>query len=231
MLDFISSVAVLISALTFIAGVSAWRREFVGKRRIELAESVLAMFYEAEDIIRQIRNAGSFVGEGKTRKRAENELKEDSELLDRAYIVIERYQKREVLFSQIKSIRYRVKAVFGPSSIEPFDELDTIINEIFNAAQMLGSHYWPRQGRVEMASEEFKKHLEDKHRYETVIWYMGEENDTVTPRVKEIIANIENVLQDAFVSQDNFVAGALDDIKSYMGMFRKLFKKQEPNIK
>ena len=231
MLDFISSVAVLIAALTFIAGVSAWRREFVGKRRIELAESVLAMFYEAEDIIKQIRNPVSFVGEGNTRKREEKELKEDSLLLDRAYIVIERYQKREALFSQIRSIRYRVKAMFGTPASEPFDELDTIINEIFSAAQMLGSHYWPRQGRVEMASEEFKNHLEEKHRYETVIWYMGEENDTVTPRVKEIIANIENVLQDAFVSQDNFAAGALDDIKYYVGMWTRVFKKQEPNNK
>ena len=229
MFNFISSLSVLIAALTFITGVFAWKREFVGKRRIELAESVLAMFYEAEDIIKQIRNPSSSVGEGKTRKRAENELKEDSELLDRAYIVIERYQKREMLFSQIRSMRYRVKAMFGTPASDPFDELDKLINEIFSAAQMLGTHYWPRQGRVEMASEEFKKHLEEKHRYETAIWYMGEENDTITPRVKEIIANIENVLQDAFVSQDNFAAGALDDIKDYVRMWIRVFKKQKPN--
>jgi hypothetical protein len=224
MLDFISSVAVLIAALTFIAGVSAWRREFVGKRRIELAESVLAMFYEAEDVIKQIRNPSSFVGEGNTRKREDKELKEDSLLLDRAYIVIERYQKREMLFSQIKSMRYRVKAVFGPSAIEPFDELDTIVNEIINAAQMLGSHYWPRQGRVEMAPNEFKKHLEEMQNYETVFWLM--DKDTISPRVQKMIEKIENILQVAFVSQDNFAAGALDDIKNYVGMCRKLFKKQ-----
>ncbi len=231
MLDFISSVAVLIAALTFIAGVSAWRREFVGKRRIELAESVLAMFYEAEDVIKQIRNPGSFVGEGNTRKREEKELKEDSLLLDRAYIVIERYQKREMLFSQIKSMRYRVKAVFGPSAIEPFDELDTIINEIFNAAQMLGSHYWPRQGRVEMAPKEFKKHLEEMQNHEAVFWLMDKDKDTISPRIRKMIEKIENTLQVAFVSQDDFVAGALDDIKSYIGMCKKLFKKQEPNNK
>ena len=229
MFNFISSLSVLIAALTFITGVFTWKREFVGKRRIELAESVLAMFYEAEDIIKQIRNPGSFIGEGKTRKREENELKKDSELLDRAYIVIERYQKREMLFSQIRSLRYRVKAMFGTPASEPFDELDKLINEIFSAAQMLGTHYWPREGRVEMAADEFKKHLEEKHLYEKTIWYMGEENDTVTPRVKEIIANIENILQDAFVSQDNFAASALDDIKDYVRMWIRVFKKQEPN--
>lgn len=231
MLDFISSVAVLIAALTFIAGVSAWRREFIGKRRIELAESVLAMFYEAEDVIKQIRNPSSFVGEGNTRKREEKELKEDSLLLDRAYIVIERYQKRELLFSQIKSMRYRVKAVFGPSAKEPFDELDTIISEIFNAAQMLGSHYWPRQGRVEMAPKEFKKHMEKMQNYEAVFWLTDKDKDMISPRVQKMIEKIENILQIAFVSQDDFVAGALDDIKNYMGMCRRLFKKQEPNNK
>jgi hypothetical protein len=231
MLDFISSVVVLIAALTFIAGVSAWRREFVGKRRIELAESVLAMFYEAEDVIKQIRNPVSFIGEGNTRKREEKELKEDSLLLDRAYIVIERYQKKEMLFAQIKSMRYQVKAVFGPSAIEPFDELDSIINEIFDAALTLGSHYWPRQGRVEMAPKEFKKHLEEKHFYEAIIWHKSVEKDTIMPRAQKMIEKIENILQVAFVSQDDFVAGALDDIKSYIGMCGKLFKKQESNNK
>ena len=71
MLDFISSVAVLIAALTFIAGVSAWRREFVGKRRIELAESVLAMFYEAEDVIKQIEIDAVAVGNGTGGREAE----------------------------------------------------------------------------------------------------------------------------------------------------------------
>ena len=225
MLDFISSIAILIAALTFIAGVSAWRREFVGKHRIELAESVLAIFYEAADAIRQIRNPSSFVGEGTTRKRAENELAEDSRLLDQANIIFERYKKREVLFSQIRAKRYRVMATFGPSSEEPFEELDAIINEILTAAHMLGSHYWPRQGRVEMAPKEFKKHQEEMQNYEMVFWLMDEDKDTISPRVQKIIEKIEVILQPAFVPQDNFVTGAIDDIKSYIGMFGRLFKK------
>jgi hypothetical protein len=231
MLDFISSIAVLIAALTFIAGVSAWRREFVGKRRVELAESVLAMFYEAADAIRQIRNPCSFIGEGATRKRVENELAEDSRLLDQANIVFERYQKRGKLFSQIRSKRYRVMATFGTSAKGQFDELDAIINEVLNAAHMLGSHYWPRQGRVEMAPKEFKKHLMEMQGYEAVFWLTDEDKDTISPRVQKMIEKIENILQGAFVSQDDFVAGALDDIKSYAGMCGKLFKKQEPNNK
>lgn len=36
-----------ISILVAIYGINAWRREYVGKRQLELAEDSLALFYEA----------------------------------------------------------------------------------------------------------------------------------------------------------------------------------------
>ena len=75
--DVITAVSVAIAAIAFVAGISAWKREFIGKRRIELAEDVLALFYETQDAIREIRNPASFSGEGKTRKRDENEREEE----------------------------------------------------------------------------------------------------------------------------------------------------------
>jgi hypothetical protein len=212
MADVISSVSVLIAALSFVAGVSAWKREFVGKRRIELAESVLAMFYEAEDAIREIRNPFSFGGEGKTRKRAENEREEESQLLDQAYVVFERYQKREQFFAQLRSMRYRYMAAFGSSAAEPFDELAKVLNEIFIAARMLGTHYWPRQGRVEMKAKEFQKHLDDMHRHEAVFWYMGDDQDAITPRVRNAVKKVEAITSGAVASQ----TGLLDDLKNWV---------------
>jgi len=224
MLDFVSSISVLIAALTFIAGVSAWKREFVGKRRIELAESVLALFYEAEDAIKRIRSPFSFESEGSTRKHADNELKAESRILDQAYVVFERHQKREKLFAQIHSMRYRVMATFGSSAAEPFDELNKIINEIFLAARMLGTHYWQRQGRVEMVPEEFKKHLEEMHGYEAVFWYMGEDKDKISPRVRKVVENIESITQEAFVTQDSILSDVIDDIRNSITKLKKPFR-------
>jgi len=194
MLDFISSIATLIAALAVLVGVHAWKREFVGKRRIELAESVLALFYEVEDAIRQIRSPHSFEGEGSTRKRADDELEAESRILDQAYVVFERHQKREKLFAQIRSMRYRVMATFGTSAREPFDELNKIISEVLLAARMLGTHYWQRQGRVEMAPDEFKKHLREMHSYEAVFWNMGEATDKISPRVQPDPPNLNFVV-------------------------------------
>ena len=53
-MDGLASISVIIAALSLVFGVYAWKREYVGKRRIELAQSVLAMFYEADDAIMAI---------------------------------------------------------------------------------------------------------------------------------------------------------------------------------
>ena len=93
--EIITSISVMIAAIAFVSGINAWKREFVGKRRIELAETVLAMFYEAQDAIREIRSPFGTTNEGNTRKRSDNELEEDAIILDRAYVVFERYKKEK----------------------------------------------------------------------------------------------------------------------------------------
>lgn len=193
----ITSISVAIAAISFVSGVSAWKREFIGKRQIELAESVLAMFYEAEDAIREIRNPSSYTDEGKSRKRADFEREEESQLLDQAYVVFERYQKREKLFAELRSIKYRFMATFGSQAGEPFKEMDKILNEVFISARMLGTHYWRRQGRVQMSDEEFQKHLDAMHKHEAVFWYMGEDEDTISLRMRNVVKQVENITRDA----------------------------------
>src|SRR5689334_4912630 len=86
--------ASLILAVFFaIYGIDAWRREFIGKRRMELAEEVLALFYQARDIIEEIRSPFGYGGEGSTRKPSPNERPEDKDALDHAYSLVERYNK------------------------------------------------------------------------------------------------------------------------------------------
>jgi hypothetical protein len=46
-LTFIRDISILIGIWVAIYSIDSWRREFQGKRQIELAEETLAMFYEA----------------------------------------------------------------------------------------------------------------------------------------------------------------------------------------
>lgn len=196
------NISVILGALALILGIRAWKREYIGKRKIELAEDTLMLFYQARDAIREIRNPFGRMGEGSSRQKSENETESETELLNRAYVVFERYQKQEETFNKLQSTRYRFMARFGRENEAPFIELNKILNDIFLAAQMLGTHYWQRQGRVRMEGDEFKKHLEEMHKYEAIFWFQGEERDEIGPRVENVIKQIENITKATLAEKD-----------------------------
>jgi hypothetical protein len=190
--DILESISLIIAAWTVIIGVNAWRHEFIGKRRIELAEEVLALFYEARDVISYIRSPFGYVGEGSSRKSSENESPEEKQIYDNAYVVVERYNKNQELLNKIYSMRYRFMAQFGKEASVPFDDLRKIVNDIFISSRML-THHWKDQGRRTWKSEaEFNKHLEEMHKYEAVFWEMSVDDDPIIPRVSAVISNIED---------------------------------------
>ena len=189
--NILASFSVIIAAVAIILGVSAWQREYVGKRKIELAEEVLALFYEARDAISYIRNIFGFVGEGKTRKADPNESPEDKKLYDDAYVVFERYNKHQELFNKLYSMRYRYMARFGKDSAKPFIELQRIVNEIFSAASQLpdyqkqqGSHYWQNKAQ-------FEQHLKEMRELEAIVREWGSASDLIKPRIDAVISDIE----------------------------------------
>ena len=196
------NISVILGALALILGIRAWKREYIGKRKIELAEDTLMLFYQARDAIREIRNPFGRMGEGSSRQKSENETESETELLNRAYVVFERYQKQEETFNKLQSTRYRFMARFGRENEAPFIELNKILNDIFLAAQMLGTHYWQRQGRVRMEGDEFKKHLEEMHKYEAIFWFQGEERDEIGPIVENVIKQIENITKATLTEKD-----------------------------
>lgn len=98
------------------------------------------LFYQARDAIREIRNPFGRIGEGSSRQKADNETASETELLNQAYVVFERYQKQEDIFNKIQSIRYRFMARFGRDKEAPFLELNKILHDIFVSAQMLGAY-------------------------------------------------------------------------------------------
>ena len=126
--DILQSISLIIAAWAVIVGVNAWRREYIGKKRHELAEEILALFYEARDVIRSIRNPFGYAGEGSTRNAGVNETPEQKDINDRAFVVIERYNKNRELFNKIHSMRYRYMAQFGEESANPF--IDSLILSI-----------------------------------------------------------------------------------------------------
>ena len=187
--DIAQNISIILASLFAIYGLDAWRREHVGIRRIELAEEVLALFYQARDAIESIRYPIGFSSEGQSRKSNENETDEDKQALDQAYVLIERYNKHSELFSRIHSLRYKFMALLGQEAAQPFDELNKIVNEL-----IVASHQMAR--RAKQPLRHFKSEAEEKRDWDNYlktdrVYYAGGDDDPIAPRVNQTISSIE----------------------------------------
>jgi hypothetical protein len=183
-LEIINTLAIVIASIVAICGISAWRKEFQGKRNIELAEEILALFYEAKDAICAIRSSFGYQGEGATRKPQDGETPEQKRARDLAYVVYERYEKRQEVFRKLHSKRYQFMARFGTKEGKPFEDLRSIVNEIQVSANRL-AEIWSLPNRSEATEQQRLKH-------ESVIWDLSSD-DPIAPRLESIIADIESI--------------------------------------
>lgn len=199
-LDILGNASIMLASAVAIYGINAWRREFKGKRDIELAEEVLALFYQARDAIRAIRNPLGFKGEGSTRKPEPNESPEQKSAKDRAYVMYERYEARQEIFNKLQAKQYQFMGRFGSEKVRPFHELRGIMHEIVLAAGRLGD-LW---AEVPSTPEESKQHLKETRQYESVIWSLGDE-DVLTPRVDGIIEDIEQICRPIIMEERTII--------------------------
>lgn len=144
----------------------------------------------AEKKIAVIRSPASYVGEGKTRKRRENENPEETEILDNAYVFYERYEKEKEPFLKLATLKFRFIAIFGKDANVPFDEIAKILSDILFAASRLGNRYWKDQGRRNFTEQQFEKHLKEMEKYENIVW-TSYENDEMELKVDKCIGKIE----------------------------------------
>lgn len=174
-----------------IWGINSWRREAKWKRKYELAEEVLSLFYECKEKFQIIRSPIGLTNEGKTRKRSENESSDETQRLDNAYVFIERYEREKDPFIKLGALKFRFMTLFGKESGEPFDEIRKILNTIFFAANRLGQRYWKDQGFFDLEDERFQKHLKEMHENEAIIWAQYDETDKIARQIDECVLKIE----------------------------------------
>jgi len=190
------SVAVISACWAIISGIGAWKRQFIGKRQIELAEQTLAKFFEVKDAIAFIRNPFYREDEGKTRKKDENEPHYVSRLLDQGYIVVERYSKKESIFADFNTLKYRFMASFGSDTEEIFTDTFKVLNSIIESAKRLAHKYWRRY--EEEPRRMNNRELDEMHRLEGIFWDYGNEDDEIRTKLNEIQHKIELATGDCF---------------------------------
>ncbi|MDO6686672.1 MULTISPECIES: hypothetical protein [unclassified Agarivorans] len=192
------TIAVISACWAIVSGIGAWKREFIGKRRIELAEETLATFFEIKDAVAFIRSPFSSTREGESRVVGEREKPEETELLNRGHIVFERYEKKREVFIRFETLKYKFMATYGSDSEEIFKDTNKTVNSIFGSARQLATRYWQRQGKVEMSEAEFEKHLEKMEQHEDIFWDTWEEDDVIRKQLQIIQCKLDSVVEPTF---------------------------------
>ncbi len=183
--------SVMVGAYVVIRGISAWREEMIGRRKAELAEEVLCLFYEIKDIFISSRFPGSFSNEGVTRKVPDGKVESEDETAykNSLYVAVERLFKNNETFSKVQAIRYRFIAYFGKDASKPFDEIKNAHSRIVVSTRMLIETY----GRREENRPDLVK---QRQRWESDIgWWADESEDQITPLIDGAVQSIENLCQ------------------------------------
>jgi len=188
MSETIGNLSLVIASIVALYGVRSWQVELRGRRRMEIAEETLVIFYRLKDVFAAIRSPMSFVSEGKSREPEGDETPSQKRARDLAQVVFERFQTHHEEFNTLISVRYRFLAVYGRDSSQPFEELLKIKSEILLAARML-AEMWVRPadfyGKGQNAAQDMIKEKEK------VIWWAGEDDDPISKRIDAAIDSIE----------------------------------------
>lgn len=183
-LEIIKSISLIIASITAIIGISAWRRELKGKKEYDLAEEALYLFYESRDRIRIIRNLFSLAVGVKTENVFLGKTQRD--------LLMDIYSKHHEVFNKLHTLRYRFMVFFGADKVKPFDDLRSIINNLFYATEKL-PFYWNWEKDELKEEEETKKCQEKVRELESILFKTSEEHDPIETSVNIIIKEIEEI--------------------------------------
>ena len=192
--EILKSMSIILASGVAIYGINSWRRETKWKKKYELAEEVLSCFYEISEAFDFIRDPAGYEGEGSSREQKPDESTEETERLNNAYVVIERYQKVKSPFNKLKTLKFRFMVLYGKDSEEPFMEINQLVNRLFIASQRLGNRYWKDQGKKFLSKQKFEKHIEQMHLEEAIFWRDYNE-DEFKSSVDKAIDKIETICQ------------------------------------
>lgn len=189
--DILQGLAVTGASVAAVVGINAWKREHLGKRRIELAEEVLVHLYKAAEVLERIRHPYIHPGEGSTRRGGEDETEDERELYNRAFIIMERYNKNIETFKPIWALQYKFKAVFGSEDYKVFEEFESVFWTIRDAwiqrAQLLKQRRGLAEGSQELA--DWQAQWSDNVRVYTASQY----GDPIARQVASTIRKVESI--------------------------------------
>ncbi len=119
--------------LLFIAmyGLHSWRREYVYKRRVELAEEILIMFYKMKETISWIRSPVLLDYEESELEQQLKTASSDNKKCPIYYLAPKlRIQKAKDLISSFSAMKYIAMIKLDAKLLDKFNEINEILHQI-----------------------------------------------------------------------------------------------------
>jgi len=205
----IYSFATIFAAIVAIWSVRSWRKEFIGKRKIELVSNTRTLLYNVKSAIQAIRNPWTKENEGTTRKVTEFEDPLLKKFRDDINVTFERYNRHIDIFNNLIAVKFKFMAEFGKDTEEHFDKIKHIINTILVYAReypdaQIERHDLTKEKKslLTISDSDLTKVNKDLDRvnkqikeYQSFLYYQGR-NDTVEKSIDDIISEIEKYIDD-----------------------------------
>ena len=178
----VEALSVTFAALVAWKGIDAWRKEMIGRRKSEIAEETLAVFYETKEVFKDIRSPLTYSAEAEDRPKAEGESDSEKRKRDTFFIPIARTIRHKEHFARLRTLKYKFMAYFGAESSKPFDTIFSIKHSIVVDAEMLAE-----EDAYDPYEKDFKKNLKM-----TIGWGLSKD-DTIRNQIDEAINAIEAI--------------------------------------
>ena len=173
--------AVVIGVYVANKGINAWRRETLGKRKIQLSEQAIPVFTRARAVIKEARSPYMAAEEVVEVYRAFGGTVESADrdklgkIAHQYYAAIHRLQKHRDVFIEMDSLRPLFTAYFGDDTDIWFEAIKQAHIKITVTSDIL----------VRMAEQGQLEHdFETTQGFEAIIWNV-EEDDEIGKSVKD----------------------------------------------
>lgn len=193
-IDILRALEAGIVAAAAAVGIGAmifWRREVIGRRKVELAEQTIVAAYKFRDEMRYVRSVGS-VGplrdEANDRPRSDSETEDEARLKDLYYPTIKRLHEGRKIFADLYALRYRFGLYFGDECKDAFEALWDAREKIRVRAQMLLQNVRTLADPNRHTQPDWNAR---RTKWEGVIWEGFQEGDPMAATINDAVAKIE----------------------------------------
>lgn len=180
-----TAAAAVTGAIVAVLGYRKWKPESIGKRKIELAEQMLADFHQAKDVIDYARTPTGWSIESDQRKPTKGETPDERRKKASYFRTFQRLKAYEDLFARLQTRKYQAVAHFGSDARKLIEAMGEIHAKVLAASGNL-SRYYKSDGDLSERWDEWEK---------TIGW-LQEDSEGKAER-DEIALQLQKIVSDA----------------------------------